>query len=913
MVLPRLTVLDKRYAIGRALDATEPLVFAYQAWNLHTEDQVILEEFFPTSLVYRAEGSPEVEALDAARDELFRYGRDQFLKETAVLASVNHPNLVDVREYFEGHNTVYRVLAHYKGATLASVLDKQGGTLPVKTAFTILLPLLEGLQVAHQRGLIHGAFSPQAIFLAKGRGPILRSFRTTHVMMAQRTADRHHLITDGISAPEQYEAGGRQGPWTDVYGSAATLFQMLTGQRLPTVPQRREHDEIPVVLQKARSLPEAVRQVLEQVLSLDSARRPRSAQSFQQHLLEAVRQSAKPQGAAPVEKPAVQAPEAPAPEAPAPKPEPNAAEAQAAATAAPPAAVAAAPVKAAPPKTDAAPVPVVAKAEEAALKQQAPPKPAQPVVASEERADLAAQEMAAQAAQKQAAQKKAEQLVVQKLAAQKQAADAAEEEAKPKRQKKAATKRPSADRQAVRSRRRGMPVLAALVAVVLVALSGAYVLMQGERSGLAQFAHYKAQADSLFAVANYMEAKTQYEYALAAAPNNEYIVGRLSETQQRLVEVQEVRYTENMARGDVLFAKADSLLAAGDALAALSYFAEANKAFYEALRYRPDDPELLEKGRQTSIKMEAALTRNQQASGEPAEDVVNAQAMQRQLFNSYRDQGDQLFARGDYTGARAKYVLAQKERSNNAYVAARIEEIDDLLEVTGLDAKFEQFLELGLERFGQGRYADAQQAFRQALDIKPGEQRALDGFNRAGSILDQARRDEHYRQFRDQGDAFFAKGAYAEAKTRYEQALSARPGDAYVQQKIAEIEQHVEDRREAEQAAQAEPAPGGIMPENGIYTVVDEAPELIGGLKELHNQVKYPERAYEAGVEGRVYVQFVVTEDGEVQDTRVIRGIGEGCDEEAVRVVQAARFIPGKIQGQPVKVRHTLFITFKLK
>ena len=81
MVLPRLTVLDGRYAIGRALAASQPLIFTYQAWNLHTEEQVILEEFFPTSLARRAEGCLDVEVVDPAHEVLFQYGRDQFLKE----------------------------------------------------------------------------------------------------------------------------------------------------------------------------------------------------------------------------------------------------------------------------------------------------------------------------------------------------------------------------------------------------------------------------------------------------------------------------------------------------------------------------------------------------------------------------------------------------------------------------------------------------------------------------------------------------------------------------------------------------------------------------------------------------------------------------------------------------------------
>ena len=79
MVLPRLTVLDGRYAIGRVLDTPDPLVGAYQAWNLHTEDQVVLEEFFPASLVRRAAGSYQVEAFNEIWAEVFQYGLQQYL------------------------------------------------------------------------------------------------------------------------------------------------------------------------------------------------------------------------------------------------------------------------------------------------------------------------------------------------------------------------------------------------------------------------------------------------------------------------------------------------------------------------------------------------------------------------------------------------------------------------------------------------------------------------------------------------------------------------------------------------------------------------------------------------------------------------------------------------------------------
>lgn len=85
---------------------------------------------------------------------------------------------------------------------------------------------------------------------------------------------------------------------------------------------------------------------------------------------------------------------------------------------------------------------------------------------------------------------------------------------------------------------------------------------------------------------------------------------------------------------------------------------------------------------------------------------------------------------------------------------------------------------------------------------------------------------------------------------------------------------------------------------------------LVGGLAALHRKVRYPEEAYEQNVEGRVYVQFVVDENGYVQNPEVMRGIGYGCDEEALRVLRQARFEPGTIDGEPVKVRHTLYIQY---
>lgn len=109
------------------------------------------------------------------------------------------------------------------------------------------------------------------------------------------------------------------------------------------------------------------------------------------------------------------------------------------------------------------------------------------------------------------------------------------------------------------------------------------------------------------------------------------------------------------------------------------------------------------------------------------------------------------------------------------------------------------------------------------------------------------------------------------------------------------------------------PPPAEEEEEEDFFVVVEEMPELIGGLAELQRKIRYPEMARRAGIEGRVYIQFIVNERGEVEDPRVIRGIGGGADEEALRVVSQAQFRPGMQRGRPVRVQYSLPIFFRLQ
>ena len=102
-----------------------------------------------------------------------------------------------------------------------------------------------------------------------------------------------------------------------------------------------------------------------------------------------------------------------------------------------------------------------------------------------------------------------------------------------------------------------------------------------------------------------------------------------------------------------------------------------------------------------------------------------------------------------------------------------------------------------------------------------------------------------------------------------------------------------------------------------VFTIVEQQPVYPGGMRAFYQFVqkkhKYPSQARRMGIEGRVFVQFVVDKKGNITEVVVVRGIGAGCDVEDVRVIKSSpKWKAGKQRGKAVKVRMILPITFKL-
>ncbi|HEX6981874.1 MAG TPA: energy transducer TonB [Balneolaceae bacterium] len=137
----------------------------------------------------------------------------------------------------------------------------------------------------------------------------------------------------------------------------------------------------------------------------------------------------------------------------------------------------------------------------------------------------------------------------------------------------------------------------------------------------------------------------------------------------------------------------------------------------------------------------------------------------------------------------------------------------------------------------------------------------------------------------------------------------AVPNDEIIKDEILDISVDFD----IDQRLELPPPPQEKSSEESFFVAVQQMPKMVGGQKWLYNQTEYPERARRAGIEGRVIIQFIVNKKGEVENAKVIRGIGGGCDKAALKVIKKAQFTVGRQRGRPVRVQMSQAIFFRLQ
>jgi len=170
--------------------------------------------------------------------------RKQFEREGAWLKALSHPNIPKVLEYFEWHNRLYLIMNFVEGENLERKL-LTGGQLPLPESHVLgwVLPVCDALHYLHTRTppIIHRDVKPSNIIVTPAGHSVLvdLGIAKEHAPGANATATFVRKAgTEGYAPPEQYAAAGQTGPWSDVYGLGATLYQLLTANIPPTAVER---------------------------------------------------------------------------------------------------------------------------------------------------------------------------------------------------------------------------------------------------------------------------------------------------------------------------------------------------------------------------------------------------------------------------------------------------------------------------------------------------------------------------------------------------------------------------------------------------------------------------------------------------------------------------------------------------
>ena len=242
--LPHGTILGTQYRVGRVLGRPGGFGITYLGWDVNLQQRVAIKEYLPREIAQRMPNSLEVDVHTADDRRGFEFGKEQFLREARIVAKLDHPNIVRVRNFFNANSTAYLVMDYYEGMSLGDYLSTVRARLEPELAVPLIKPILEGLQYVHERGLVHRDLKPHNIYLAAIGRPIVLDFGAARQAAGDRVQSLSVVLTEGYAPLEQYQRRAVQGPWTDVYGVAATLYRMILGAAPPIALDRIGRDPV---------------------------------------------------------------------------------------------------------------------------------------------------------------------------------------------------------------------------------------------------------------------------------------------------------------------------------------------------------------------------------------------------------------------------------------------------------------------------------------------------------------------------------------------------------------------------------------------------------------------------------------------------------------------------------------------
>lgn len=273
----------QNYRILRVL-ASGGFSFVYLAHD-ENEAPVAIKEYLPSTLALRT-GEGTMPVVPEAYAAAFRYGMKCFFEEGRALATLAHPNVVRVLNFFRANETVYLVMRYERGRTLQEHIHARRGMLKEGWIRNTFANLLNGLREVHSNKLLHLDIKPGNVYLRSDGTPLLIDFGAARQMLWGEAPTLPPMYTPGFASPEHHTDRAKLGPWSDVYSAGATLYACITAQAPPSAEARLEKDRIvPARKAGAGRFTGELLDTVDWCLRLNHLERPQSVFTLQKALL----------------------------------------------------------------------------------------------------------------------------------------------------------------------------------------------------------------------------------------------------------------------------------------------------------------------------------------------------------------------------------------------------------------------------------------------------------------------------------------------------------------------------------------------------------------------------------------------------------------------------------------------------
>lgn len=282
--LPKGTVIDC-YTIVKLI-GSGGFSLIYLAEDEDTQERVVIKEYLPKKMATR-KNSLRVSVLNEEQLNAFHYGRKLFYQEAKALATLQHPNVVKVRNFFLANETAYLVMDYEPGKNLGSYIKQRGGSLSSNFIMTVFPPILDALSLIHSHNQLHLDIKPNNIHLRPGGNPLLLDFGAVRHRMRTKDTRSSQVVTPGFSPVEQYYASGDVGPWSDVYAIGATMRACIEAKPPPSAIKRHAEDTMkPAAETFQDKYPRYLLEAIDWAMEMDPLLRPRNAGELLQMLTE---------------------------------------------------------------------------------------------------------------------------------------------------------------------------------------------------------------------------------------------------------------------------------------------------------------------------------------------------------------------------------------------------------------------------------------------------------------------------------------------------------------------------------------------------------------------------------------------------------------------------------------------------